>query len=187
MYLFPVWEIVLTFMAYFAVNWWHPVLAWSGSVSPRGSWSLFWINTEAQIRDCSRSNEVYLSLSPWETNQHVCFSHKLWSRLEKAYFLEEKSEVENLSPFCIAVWELGEPQFLEGVNMARSVLSAQKRTCLVGWRRKPGSFSSKYPELEKLGLWVVPVLASQATLKVQNRSPSTQSPCRVIIFLQKLS
>ena len=125
-----------------------PNLCLIRSVSSHGSWSLFWINTEALILDCNRSNGVYLYLSPWETKQQVSFSHKLWSRLGKAYFFEKKSKFENFSHFrCLRARE---PQFLQGVTMATSVLSSQKRTHLVGWRRKPGYFQFQVARAEKV-------------------------------------
>ena len=164
-----------------------PSLCLIRSVTSHGGWSLFCVNTKAQILDCNRCNEVYLSLSPWETKQQVCFSQKLWSRLGKAYFFEKKSEFENLSLFCIAVWEPG--------NLSSSKVSPWPRLCC---RQKRGhtwwageeSQAISVPSTQSwksAGLWVARVLASQAVLQVQNRSHSTQSPCRIIIFLQKLS
>lgn len=149
MYLFPVWEIVVTFMAYFTVNWWHPVFAWSGSVSSNGSWSLFWINTKAQILDCSRSNEVYVSLSPWETNQQVCFSHKLWSRLEKAYFFEEKSEVENLSPFWHCCLRAGGASVPRRCQHGQVYVVSTKEDTLGGLEKKARLFQFQVPRAGK--------------------------------------
>lgn len=186
--LFPVWKILLTFTAYFAER---SDFAWSlllnCSVSTHVSWSVLGINTKPHRWGCSLSffKSIFISLSPLKTDQQVCFWQGPWSRL-KSICLQRKvsfgksptlafQRQENLSSSKVSPWP-------------RLCCHCKKETHLVGWRRKPGYFSSKYEELKKKKtlLWVAHRLASLAPFKVHSQSPSSRL-LAASSLLQKLS
>ena len=186
--LFPVWKILLTFTAYFAER---SDFAWSlllnCSVSTHVSWSVLGINTKPHRWDCRLSflKSICISLSPLKTDQQVCFWQGPWSRLKK-HLSSKKSQLWKISHSGVS--EAREPQFLEGVTMATSLLSLQKRDALGRLEKKTRLFQFQVwgAEKKKTLLWVAHRLASLAPFKVHSQSPSSRL-LAASSLLQKLS
>lgn len=132
MCLFPVWEIIFTFKAYFSKSadgaqssalTIHPAHVIAGQCS--GS-----TQTPRHQAAADLFKSIFISLSPLKTNRQVCFWQELWSRLESV-FLRRKVGIRKSPTFAL-------PFERQGTSVPRRchhghicVVIAKKETCLV--------------------------------------------------------